>query len=218
MGSIKKLKKLKGNSDKAKELDVADQIIVTEEILNKDQAIDQKTNQLQTKILGMATTKFEIESIEKVHVPYCFYIYDYKINRKTFVNRSGKLDKSGQVAIVFDLNEVHPFEYDLKDEDRLEFAQASKSDIKGRIMKAQCSKNEADDMVIARIQNKILRRLYATTGDLDLIKRKEFYRPAWALAIRYKGSENVNMRYAYADNYAVQNEHILGLKFRLDGR
>lgn len=224
MASIKKLRKPEKELTKPEPKNKvindknADRITITEQILSKDQAVDQKVAQLQTKVFGMSTTKFQIESIKKVHIPYCFYIYDYEINRKTFINRSGKLDKRGQVAVVFDLNEVHPFEYDLGDEDRLILKQSSKTNLEGEFLKSQCSDSEADDTVLFRIQNKILRRVYGTTGDLKLVKRTDFYRPAWQLEIKYKKSDITNVRYAYADNYAVQNEHILGLKFRLDGR
>jgi hypothetical protein len=66
------------------------------------------------------------------------------------------------------------------------------------------------------IQNKILRRLYAAAGELELEDEIPFYRPARRIGIRYRGSETVNERFAYLDAYGVENEHILGLKVRMN--
>lgn len=44
---------------------------------------------------------------------------------------------------------------------------------------------------------------------------QRFYRPAVELEVIYKRG-SINKRYAYLDEFGIQSEHILGLKYRVE--
>jgi len=174
---------------------------------------------MEARILGFKTANFEVLSDEYVYVPYQFYRYEFKVNRKTLINKSGKFDKKGFLCIIFDNNEAHPFECDMEEMGKLGIVRLDPSDTKGKVLKATCSDEEARKEVEQFIQNKILRRIYASSGEIKLLEEMPFYRPAKRLSVKYNNNSRqaVNERFAYLDAYGVVNEHILGLKVRVGG-
>ncbi|MDR2088239.1 MAG: hypothetical protein LBP73_02670 [Clostridiales Family XIII bacterium] len=189
-------------------------IFVTPEVSAKEDAINGKISRLQGKLFGIPMIKFSVASMKKVLVPYRCFVFDFKLSGRNA--KWLRLNKKGCVGIIFDLNEVHSFEYDYADmgDLALEKIETSENDI--HMIKPHCSEEEAKEFAILYVQNRILKRIYRSTGELVPVKDVHFYRPAWQLEIRYKGKQITNMRYAYLDAYGIENEHILGLKVRLD--
>ena len=65
------------------------------------------------------------------------------------------------------------------------------------------------------IKRQILFKAYKTMdSELKLVKRVKFYREAWELVMTYK--DRTFTKYAYLDDYGVQNERARGLNTRLD--
>jgi len=197
---------------------INERIKITRPVVSEYTATANKLRQLELRLLGIKTTNFEVLSNEYVYIPHRLYRYEFKVNRKTLLNRSGKYDKMGELFVIFDNNEAHPFESDMEEIGTLDFIDIDLSDKKGEILEAQYQKEKAREKVEAFIQNKILRRLYASSGDIKLLDDKPFFRPAKSLSIRYKSNpDSVYERSAYLDSYGVVNEHILGLKVRVGG-
>ncbi len=82
------------------------------------------------------------------------------------------------------------------------------------MIKTENSFHDMDEKSQEYIQFKIMKKFYGRNGELDLVVQRLFYRPAVEMEIIYKG-ENSNLRYAYLDEFAVENEHVLGLKYRV---
>jgi hypothetical protein len=60
----------------------------------------------------------------------------------------------------------------------------------------------------------MLRRVFHSIPRVELVSQKKFYRPAWELTVEAHGKRFE--RYAYMDDYLCENEHISGLKVRLE--
>jgi len=193
-------------------------IKITRPAVSEDEATEKKLKQLESRILGFKVMSFEIVSNDYVYVPYRFYRYGFQVNRKTLINKSGQFDKQGELTVIFDNNEAHPFECDINEMGELDFVDIDLSEKKGEILSVACGKDEAREETEYFIQNKILRRIYASTGNIEQLEDVAFYRPAKRLTIQYKNNPNsLNERFAYLDAYGVVSEHILGLKVRVGG-
>jgi hypothetical protein len=191
-------------------------ITVLPRAISQDEAVSAKKKKLECRLFGIPTVRFEIESEEKVFVPYRYLVFDFRIDRNSNIGgKSGRLDRNGSVHAILDMNEVHCFEYDYAESGDLREKMKKIIPKRATVMPEKCTDDEAIETAEKYVQNKVLRRLYASAGNLSKACDVSFYRPAYKLAIRYKGKE-VNERFAYTDTFGVENEHILGLKFRMD--
>lgn len=79
---------------------------------DRQTAIDEKIKTVQGSIFGRPVNKIEIGTIRDVWVPYGYFVYDYEVG-------SGKglfkAKRSGQVHIIYDMNERHCMQYDEKE-------------------------------------------------------------------------------------------------------
>jgi hypothetical protein len=180
---------------------------ITEEIKSKEEAIRSKMELIQPKILGIQLVKYELIHARKVYIPYTFLTFSYEIKRKFGLRREG------EIAIVFDMNEVHSFHFDLKD-DQLKTDKMAISQMDGIRLPEQCSDHEAESQSIEMIQWKILYRFYRSSGSVHLNKRTKFYRPAWELDLHCNNKQFI--KYAFLDPYDSSNEQIAGLRVRLE--
>ncbi len=64
---------------------------VTETVWTKEEAIKAKMCSVEPKIFGIKMIKYQQEGMRKVWVPYYFMIYDFKVKRNVFFNKSQKL-------------------------------------------------------------------------------------------------------------------------------
>ena len=81
------------------------------------------------------------------------------------------------------------------------------------IVKASISGARALEDVTYYAQERVLRRVFGTRGNLKFTGEKKFYRAAVEMQINY-GKES-NYRYAYLDDYGVNNEQMVGLRYRI---
>ena len=102
------------------------------------------------------------------------------------------------MAVVLDVNEMHPFQYDIYESGELPLIKGVPETGNREIIKTENSFHDMDEKSQEYIQFKIMRKFYGRNGKLDMAKCRFFYRPAVELEIIYKG-ENSNMRYAYLD-------------------
>jgi hypothetical protein len=189
-------------------------INVTESVRTDEEAIKKKMDLLNTKIFGLfSPVSYELKSKKKIYVPYELLVFSYEIHRgKRKDLKRGMFDREGQVGIIFDLNEVHPFHYDLYED--LEFKKYSLEKLDGDLLKDQCPTEDAEKQCREFVQWRVLQRVFRDLGQVDLVKRVKFYRPAWELLVEARNQEMI--RYAYMDGYGSENEHVSGLKVRLD--
>jgi hypothetical protein len=157
--------------------------------------------------------KFQVGQVTDVWVPYCYLEYRFIVERSILFKKKG-LEKNGEVGLVFDMNEMHPFQYDLYESGQLPLKKESLGKEK-KIIRSENAMDEVKAKAEDYIQYKIMRKFYGAEGKLALKRNVLFYRPAVELEIIYKG-ENKNQRYAYLDEFSVDSEHILGLKYRVD--
>lgn len=189
-------------------------INVTESVRTDEEAIKKKMDLLNTKIFGLfSPVSYELKSKKKIYVPYELLVFSYEIHRgKRKDLKRGMFDREGQVGIIFDLNEVHPFHYDLYED--LEFKKYSLEKLDGDLLKDQCPTEGVEKQCREFVQWRVLQRVFRDLGQVDLVKRVKFYRPAWELLVEARNQEMI--RYAYMDGYGSENEHVSGLKVRLD--
>lgn len=182
-------------------------------VADRQEAIDKKIERIEGRILGMRVNKLDIGSVQDVWVPYCVLKYDYEIPGGKGLKRAAH--RKGKVYIIYDLNEEHAFQYDQIESGELPIVRASVPVKEGdRVIKIKKSDKELDEEVRDYIQMKIMLKTYGHAANLTLKEKTVFYRPAVELEVMFKG-RNRNLRYAYLDEYAVTNEHILGMKYRL---
>ena len=84
----------------------------TQIVHSRNEAVESKLKLLRGSFFGRPMVKFEVKSMSDVWVPYCYLEYDFSVERKIMFKQKG-LMKTGTVGLVFDLNEMHPFQYDL---------------------------------------------------------------------------------------------------------
>lgn len=179
---------------------------------DRQTAIDEKIRTVQGSIFGRPVNKIEIGTIRDVWVPYGYFVYDYEVG-------SGKglfkAKRSGQVHIIYDMNERHCMQYDEKESGALPLKKKDLSEDNRVFLKAAADHRsgilrDVEDYV----QMKIMYKTFGHKGDIKLVKQVDFYRPAVELEVFFKG-RNRNIRFAYLDEYAVKSEHILGMKYRI---
>lgn len=186
---------------------------VTAQALEREEAVEKKLKLLRGNFFGKPIMKFQIGRVTDVWVPYCYLEYHFVVERSILFKKKG-LEKSGEIGLVFDMNEMHPFQYDLYESGQLPL----KKEILGKEKRVIRSENAMADVkkkAEDHIQYKIMRKFYGAEGKLALKKNLLFYRPAVELEIIYK-EKNKNLRYAYLDEFSVDSEHVLGLKYRVD--
>lgn len=189
-----------------------DCILITEPVRTDKQAIDRKMKLVQTKLFGIFTpVTYELVSQRKVYIPYELHTYSYQIRRGKD-DKKGFFDRSGEVGIVFDLNEVHAFHFDLLEQ--LAMKKMDKTFLDGDLLADGCSPDEAVRISTETVRWKILHRTFRDMGEVNLVKQTKFYRPAWELKVTANNREFY--KYAYLDNYGSENEHVAGLRVRLN--
>ena len=182
-------------------------------VVDREEAIRKKIERVEGRILGFKVNKLEVGEITDVWVPYCLLKYDYHISKTSNFIKGGH--RTGTVYIIYDLNEEHCFQYDQVETGELPIVKSSiplKENQK--VLKYKKTEKELDAEVRDFIQMKIMLKTFGHSAELTLKEQTVFYRPAAEIEIFFKG-RNRNLRYAYLDEYAVTNEHSLGMKYRL---
>lgn len=189
-------------------------VMVTMPVCTDEEAVNKKMKLLQSKLFGLfSPVKYELKSKRKVYIPYELLIFSYEIHRgKKKIARNGMFDRSGEVGIIFDQNEVHPFHFDLFDD--LNLRKANRTELKGDILEDNCTSREVGEKSKDFVQWKVLYRVFRDLGEVKMVERRKFYRPAWELEVEANKKEFI--KYAYMDIYGSENEHVSGLKVRLD--
>lgn len=181
-----------------------------------EEAVELKMNQIHPKLFGLfCPMKYQLVSTEKVYVPYMLLIFDYRLvrsSRKKPSDKPGLMDRSGQIGIIYDMNEVHAFHYDLFDE--LKLVKGRKSDMDGRLIKPKCSEREAIDNSIECAKWQYLRKVFHAVPEITLASKQLFFREAVKLDLKCRDKQYE--KFAYQDNFGARNEHISGLKVRLN--
>jgi len=187
---------------------------VTTSVKTDENAVEDRMKSLNPKLFGVFNPMpYELKSKQKVFLPYELMVFSYKLTSGKSGN-SGVLkgfDKQGEIGIIFDFNEVHGFHFDLSEELSLKSLQADRID--GEILPKQCTDEEAMKKAKDLITRKFLNRPFKNT-EVTLIRSQKFYRAAWDLDVTARGNDF--HRYAYVDTYGSSNEHISGLKLRLN--
>lgn len=191
-----------------------DLIFLTETKKTDQEAIDDKMKALSPKLFGLFNPMpYELINTRKVFIPCEFLIFSYRISRgKSKNHQPNKLDQTGEIGIVFDVNEVHAFFFDLIEE--LKLIKKPVTSLDGVILPDQCSSQAVLEKSAETVRNKYLNRGLKQISELNLKSRRKFYRQAWELTVTAHGKEM--QRYAYMDVYGSMNEHVSGLKVRLD--
>lgn len=193
--------------------DSTKQQYVTAQTLDREEAVEKKLKLLRGNFFGKPIMKFQVGQVTDVWVPYCYLEYRFVVERSVLFKKKG-LEKSGEVGLVFDMNEMHPFQYDLYESGQLPLKKENLGKER-TIIHSENTMADVKEKAEDHIQYKIMRKFYGAEGKLSLKKNMLFYRPAVELEIIYK-EENKNLRYAYLDEFSVDSEHVLGLKYRVD--
>lgn len=183
--------------------------------VDREEAIEKKLQRLRGNFFGKPIAKFEVGNIRNVWIPYCYVVYDFSVGGVKGVLKMAK--KTGEVAVVFDMNEEHIFQYDIYESGHLELKKGSIDESKASIIKTKITDKDILKKIEEYIQYKVLIKSYASKGEIKFKMQKKFFRPAVEIEVIYKG-RNSNLRYAYLDEYGVENEHVMGLKYRLNHR
>ena len=191
-------------------------IYTTPNVFDDEEAIFFKMKRIHPKLFGLfCPVQYKLVSKEKVCVPYEFMVFHYTLRKSAKpkdATKKGFFDKEGEVALVYDLNEMHPFHFDLFD--HLDLKKKAVDSLEGRMMKANCSGKQALDDSVECIKWQYLRKVFHHgIPDIALLKRERFYREAWRLTLISHGK--TFEKFAYKDNFGAENEHIAGLKVRL---
>lgn len=179
---------------------------------DEDEAVEMKIKALQVRVFGKAVAKFDIEGIRRVWIPYGLMMFDYHIDRKTLFSRKNN-DKEGKLCFIYDYNEAHQFQFDEYELEKLKMIKHDLKNSERTIVKASISGARALEDVTYYAQERVLRRVFGTRGNLKFTGEKKFYRAAVEMQINY-GKES-NYRYAYLDDYGVNNEQMVGLRYRI---
>lgn len=186
----------------------------TEIAHNRDEAVESKLKLLRGNFFGRPMVKFEVVNMSDVWVPYCYLEYDFSVERKILFRQKG-LMKTGAVGLVFDMNEMHPFQYDLYESGALPLKKGRLDQERRKILKSSNSLHDVKAKAEDYLQFRVMKKFYGTEAQLYLRKEQPFFRPAVEIEVLYK-EKNRNFRYAYLDEFAVESEHVLGLKYRVD--
>lgn len=190
-------------------------IEATEEVMTDEEAVAFKMRKIHPKLFGLfCPVKYTLLEKRKVYVPYEFFVFSYELRRgkhRTGDDKMGIFDRKGEIGVVFDMNEVHSFHFDLYD--TLDFRTIPMDSLDGVLLPPNCTSAEAEARTAESVRWKMLRKVFQALPRIALIKHVPFYRPAWELrlAVRSRTFE----KFAYMDKHSTQNEHISGLKVRL---
>lgn len=186
-------------------------ILITKPVRSDEEAIGKKMELLNTKLFGIfSPVTYNLMMRSKVYVPYELLVFSYEIRRGKDNQKKGLFYREGEVGIIFDMNEVHPFHFDLYDDLKL----VKEKHVEGVILSGHCTFEEAEIKSKEYVQWRVLQRAFKSSGSVELIKSIKFYRPAWEMHVEARGKKMI--RYAYMDEYGPENEHVSGLKVRLD--
>lgn len=195
--------------------DGSKKIKLTNSVTTEAEAMEKKQKLLNSKIFGLfSPVNYQLLSARKVYVPYELLIFSYEVNRKeknTDGNKKSFFYRSGKIGIVYDLNERHAFHFDLSEE--IEWAIKDIDELDGEILPDICTREEIQESCLHTIRWKVLNRTYRNVSDISLTERHKFYRPACEM--KFECREKEFIKYAYLDAYGSENEHISGLKVRL---
>lgn len=190
-------------------------ILTTAAVCSDKEAVSAKMKAIHPKLFGLfCPVKYRLVRQEKVLVPYMFIVFDYRILRSGSenLNRRKMFNREGQIGIIFDMNEVHPFHFDLFDD--LNLQKKSVKKVSGEILKCSCSEQEAVAGSMECANWQYLRRVFHTMPEITVAKKELFYREAYKLYLVCNGKSYE--KYAYMDGFGSENEHISGLRVRLD--
>lgn len=196
------------------EKQMSDKNWYTRVAVDRQEAVDKKIRLLHGSFFGRPIVKFELSQMKDVLVPYCYLVYHFQTERGTLLRKNG-VEKTGDVGVIFDLNECHPFQYDIYESGDIALVRNCKDSDKCTTLGRKASEKEMTEQSEGYIQDKIMKRFYGRPGQLKLKKKQYFFRPAVELEVTYRNGA-VNKRYAYLDDFGIQNEHILGLKYRVE--
>lgn len=190
-------------------------VLTTKSIYNKEDAIEAKMRSVEPKFLGIKMIKYRQKGMRKVWVPCYFMIYDFKVKRNVFFSKSNVFDKEGRVGAVYDANEMHASHYDVLTDGDIPMVKRSLSTMDGIILPDGGDMKKIIEDTEYSIRRQILFKAYKTMdSELKRVKLVKFYREAWELEMTYK--DRTFIKYAYLDDYGVQNERARGLNTRLD--
>lgn len=190
-------------------------VLTTKSIYNKEDAIEAKMRSVEPKFFGIKMINYRQKGMRKVWVPCYFMIYDFKVKRNVFFNKSNVFDKEGRVGAVYDANEMHASHYDVLTDGDIPMIKRSLSTMDGDILPDGGDMKRIIEDTEYSIRRQILFKAYKTMdSELKRVKLVKFYREAWELEMTYK--DRTFIKYAYLDDYGVQNERARGLNTRLD--
>lgn len=192
-----------------------DMVLVTRSIHTKEDAIEAKMRSVEPKLLGVKMINYKQQSMRKVWVPCYFMVYDFKVKRNVFFNKSQVFDKEGTVGAVYDANEMHASHYDIMTDGEIPMEKKAISTMDGDLLPDGGDMKTIIENTEYSIRRQILFKAYKTMdSELKRVKLTKFYREAWELVMTYK--DRTFVKYAYLDDYGVQNERARGLNTRLD--
>lgn len=191
-------------------------IVITPPVFSKEQAIDAKMKLLNTKLFGLFTiVTYELKSCRKVYLPFDILRFSYEMDLfggKRQNKKDGLFHRDAAVGVIYNAYEDHAFHYDLNEPIRRK--KIEKIEETAEILSDSVTKKEEEERSRYYLQRKILGKAYRNVKRIDLEERERFYRPAYELIVECRGKEFV--KYAYLDEYESTNEHISGLRPRLD--
>lgn len=180
------------------------------------EAVELKMKQIHPKLFGLfCPVKYRLLATENVYVPYLFLVFDYRLVRGSKKNDTGRLrpfDREGQIGVVFDMNEAHPFHYDLFDD--LELVKSKKEYMEGRFIEGNCTEQEAIDNSIECVKWQYLQKVFHAAPEVTLASKQLFFREAVMLRLECRNKQYE--KFAYKDKFGAKSEHISGLRVRLD--
>ena len=198
-----------------KEANKKETILTTKAVHCGEDAVKAKMKAIHPKLFGLfCPVKYRLLKKETVLVPYMFIKFDYRIRRSNSenLNRQKMFNREGQIGIVFDMNEIHPFHFDLFDDLNLQKKNIAKTE--GTILECGCNESEAIEQSRECAKWQFLKRVFHTIPDITVAKKELFYREAYKLYLSCNGK--TYEKYAYMDSFGLKNEHISGLRVRLD--
>lgn len=191
-------------------------IMKTANVYNQEEAVEFKMKQIHPKLFGLfCPVKYRLVSSQNVYVPYMLLVFNYRVVRnpdKVMKDKLGYFDREGRIGVVYDMNEVHAFHYDLYDD--LQLVKKSSEGISDMYIEANCTEHEAVDNSIECVKWQYLRKVFHAVPEITLASKQLFYREAVKLNLECRGRQYE--KFAYKDNFGAKNEHISGLRVRLD--
>ena len=202
-------------SEKKKKADQIS-IMITPEVQTKEQAINAKMSLLNTKLFGtFSIVTYELISERKVYLPFDILRYSYELelfSGDRHNKKEGLFHRDAQVGVVYNVYEDHAFHYDLHEEIRRKHL--DKIETYATILPDAISEKEELENTERYLKRKILGKAYRNSKNIKLEQKERFYRPAYELIVKSRDKEFV--KFAYLDEYESSNEHISGLRPRLD--